>query len=97
MKAPNTGDFRAHFCCLGTFVTKLPPSNLAITQECSSIYALREDYTLLIKGTRVSQKWYLLLSINIGAVNGKDIDWDYQISDILVDYRYNSNLESFVL
>ena len=55
MKAPNTGDFRAHFCCLGTFVTKLPPSNLAITQERSSIYALREDYTLLIKGTRKAQ------------------------------------------
>ena len=50
MKVPNTGYFRAYICCLGTFVTKLPPSNLAITQKCSSIYALREDYILLIEG-----------------------------------------------
>jgi len=53
MKVPNTGYFRVHFCCLGTFVTKLPPSILAITQEGSSIYALREDYTLVIEGPRV--------------------------------------------
>ena len=55
MKVPNTGYFRVHFCCLGTFVTKLPPSNLAITQERSSIYELRKDNTRLIKGTSFSQ------------------------------------------